>query len=133
MVPCPLWPLAGQSGLGQNVAARSMPLLLAVIWHLPRVGRDLRFCYEFASPRFTAELPFCTLMLENRELFCLTRRKVEFVPAHPFFNLLCPCRGGQVVPQGQHADLLDRSATLRLPTAKPVEIKRITPGFRAIP
>src|SRR5713101_3983431 len=67
------------------------------------------------------------------QLFCLTSRKADFVPSHPFFNLLCTFRGGQVVTQGQHADLLDRSATLWIPTAKPFEIKGIKPGFRAIP
>jgi hypothetical protein len=34
-----------------------MPFLLAVFWGLPRVWRDLRFCYKSASPRFSAELP----------------------------------------------------------------------------
>jgi hypothetical protein len=77
--------------------------------------------------------PVFTLILENRELFCLTSLKADFVPSQPFFNLLCTFRGGQVVTQGQRADPLDRSATLRLPTAKPLEIKGIKPGFRAIP
>jgi hypothetical protein len=81
---------------------------------------------------FEGEL-FFTWILEKRELFCLTRLKADCVPAQPFFNLLCPFRGGQVVTQGQRADLLDRSPTLRLPTAKPLEIKGIKPSFRAIP
>jgi|KBSSwiStaDraftv2_1062776.scaffolds.fasta_scaffold270711_3 hypothetical protein len=38
--------------------------------------------------------PFFTVILENRELFCLTSLKADFVASHPFFNLLCPFRGG---------------------------------------
>src|SRR2546427_3151215 len=57
MLPWPVWPLAGQSGLGQNTVARSMSILLALSSGLPRVWLDLRFCYKSASPRFSAELP----------------------------------------------------------------------------
>src|SRR6185369_16817653 len=83
------------------------------------------------SRYFRGRSPFFTLILENIAFFCLTSLKADFVPSPPFFNLLCPCRGGQVLTQGQHADLLDRSATLRLPTAKPLALKGIKPGFRA--
>src|SRR5438445_3479452 len=58
MLPWPVWPLAGQSGLGQNTVARSMSILLALSSGLPRVWLDLRFCYKSASPRFSAELPY---------------------------------------------------------------------------
>src|SRR5262245_35181035 len=67
MLPCPVWPLAGQSRLGQNMGAGSMLFLLALIWHLPRVGLAPRFCYKSASPRFSAELPigrFLKIILE---------------------------------------------------------------------
>jgi hypothetical protein len=40
-----------------------MPLLLALIWCLPRVGLDLHFFYQSASPRFNAELP----LVDNQE------------------------------------------------------------------
>jgi hypothetical protein len=42
---------------------------------------------------------------------------LDFLLLHPFFNLLCAFRGGQVLTQGQLADLLDHIATLWIPTA----------------
>src|SRR2546430_17733417 len=63
MLPWPVWPLAGQSGLGQNTVARSMSILLALSSGLPRVWLDLRFCYKSASPRFSAELPLAVFTL----------------------------------------------------------------------
>jgi hypothetical protein len=55
---------------------------------LKRSTRQLRKFLIFAGE------PLFTVILENRELFGLTSLKADFVPAHPFFNLLCPFRGG---------------------------------------
>src|SRR5215831_3914553 len=82
MLPCPVWPLAGQSRWGQNMGAGSMLFLLALIWHLPRVGRDPRFCYKSASPRFSAELP--PLLV-----FCLIHVSAQVVREEQRCSLFC--------------------------------------------
>src|SRR6266571_3921482 len=58
ILPWPVWPLAGQSLLGQNVVVGSMMVLLALCGSMPRgVYLGPHFRYKCASPRFSAELP----------------------------------------------------------------------------
>src|SRR6266568_374426 len=59
ILPWPVWPLAGQSLLGQNVVVGSMMVLLALCGSMPRgVYLGPHFRYKCASPRLSAELPF---------------------------------------------------------------------------
>src|SRR5438132_11904116 len=58
ILPWPVWPLAGQSLLGQNVVVGSMMVLLALCGSMPRgVYLGPHFRYKCASPRLSAELP----------------------------------------------------------------------------
>src|SRR4029434_7981181 len=58
ILPWPVWPLAGQCLLGQNVVVGSMMVLLALCGSRPRgVYLDPHFRYKCASPRLSAELP----------------------------------------------------------------------------
>src|SRR5215475_11445769 len=58
ILPWPVWPLAGQCLLGQNVIVGSMIVLLALCGSMPRgVCLDPHFYYKCASPRLNAELP----------------------------------------------------------------------------
>src|SRR5215831_3855263 len=58
ILPWPIWPLAGQCLLGQNVVVGSMMVLLAWCGSMPRgVYLDPYLRYKCASPRLSAELP----------------------------------------------------------------------------
>src|SRR5437870_54440 len=58
ILPWPVWPLAGQSLLGQNVVVGSMMVLLALCGSMPRgVYLGPHFRYKCASPRLSADLP----------------------------------------------------------------------------
>src|ERR1700745_3131115 len=58
ILPWPVWPLAGQFLLGQNVVVGSMMVLLALCGSRPRgVYLDPHFRYKWAAPRLSAELP----------------------------------------------------------------------------
>src|SRR2546430_1006185 len=60
ILPWPVWPLAGQSLLGQNVVVGSMMVLLALCGSMPRgVYLGPHFRYKCASPRLSADLPGC--------------------------------------------------------------------------
>src|SRR5205823_6433910 len=62
ILPWPVWPLAGQSLLGQNVVVGSMMVLLALCGSMPRgVYLGPHFRYKCASPRLSAELPVAAL------------------------------------------------------------------------
>src|SRR2546425_622600 len=61
ILPWPVWPLAGQSLLGQNVVVGSMMVLLALCGSMPRgVYLGPHFRYKCAAPRLSAELPDTT-------------------------------------------------------------------------
>src|SRR6266571_5791841 len=58
ILPWPVWPLAGQFLLGQNVVVGSMMVLLALCGSMPRgVYLGPHFRYKCAAPRLSAELP----------------------------------------------------------------------------
>src|SRR5215472_12747013 len=58
ILPWPVWPLAGQFPLGQNVVVGSMMVLLVLCGSMPRrVCLDPRLVYNFTAPRFGVELP----------------------------------------------------------------------------
>src|SRR6266516_4450664 len=62
ILPWPVWPLAGQFLLGQNVVVGSMMVLLALCGSMPRgVYLGPHFRYKCASPRLSAELPVAAL------------------------------------------------------------------------
>src|SRR5438105_8075087 len=62
ILPWPVWPLAGQSLLGQNVVVGSMMVLLALCGSMPRgVYLGPHFRYKCASPRLSADLPTCSM------------------------------------------------------------------------
>src|SRR5947207_10400382 len=58
ILPWPVWPLAEQCSLGQNVVVGSMLVLQVALGNLPRgVCLDPRLHYKCTSPRLPAELP----------------------------------------------------------------------------
>src|SRR2546430_17325309 len=59
ILPWPVWPLAEQCSLGQNVVVGSMLVLQVALGNVPRgVCLDPRLHYKCTSPRLPAELPF---------------------------------------------------------------------------
>src|SRR6266704_1650294 len=69
ILPWPVWPLAGQSLLGQNVVVGSMMVLLALCGSMPRgVYLGPHFRYKCASPLLSAELPIFYLPKYSPEL-----------------------------------------------------------------
>src|SRR5437016_13998348 len=85
ILPWPVWPLAGQSLLGQNVVVGSMMVLLALCGSMPRgVYLGPHFRYKCASPRLSAELPRQILAREIPvflRLFMLKRTVAMGFPA----------------------------------------------------
>src|SRR6266699_1560487 len=74
ILPWPVWPLAGQFLLGQNVVVGSMMVLLALCGSMPRgVYLGPHFRYKCAAPRLSAELPIRVSELAN-----LTVADVDF-------------------------------------------------------
>src|SRR5256714_13892866 len=58
ILPWPVWPLAEQCSLGQNVVVGSMLVLQVALGNVPRgVCLDPRLHYKCTSPRLPAELP----------------------------------------------------------------------------
>src|SRR6266571_1251711 len=86
ILPWPVWPLAGQSLLGQNVVVGSMMVLLALCGSMPRgVYLGPHFRYECASPRLSAELPIFVHMYSMLKFFVLDvlLRRVVAVSGDP--------------------------------------------------
>src|SRR5215471_19194818 len=58
ILPWPVWPLAGQFPLGQNVVVGSMLVLRVSLGNVPRgVCLDPRLLYKCTFPRLPVELP----------------------------------------------------------------------------
>src|SRR5439155_14705095 len=58
ILPWPVWPLAEQCSLEQNVVVGSMLVLQVALGNVPRgVCLDPRLHYKCTSPRLPAELP----------------------------------------------------------------------------
>src|SRR6266568_9557333 len=73
ILPWPVWPLAGQSLLGQNVVVGSMMVLLALCGSMPRgVYLGPHFRYKCASPRLSAELPWGSPGKTTTKIHCGT-------------------------------------------------------------
>src|SRR5438034_10758276 len=73
ILPWPVWPLAEQCSLGQNVVVGSMLVLQVALGNVPRgVYLDPRLHYKCTSPRLPAELP---LQRPGRKIYFVARRK----------------------------------------------------------
>src|SRR5947208_15559690 len=76
ILPWPVWPLAEQCSLGQNVVVGSMLVLQVALGNVPRgVCLDPRLHYKCTSPRLPAELPLRYYLWKNPQICLYTFSK----------------------------------------------------------
>src|SRR5436190_8330781 len=94
ILPWPVWPLAEQCSLGQNVVVGSMLVLQVALGNVPRgVCLDPRLHYKCTSPRLPAELPefvsaseFGTYLILRRFIWRGGEDKPHFLNLHTFYE-----------------------------------------------
>src|SRR2546430_15698696 len=112
ILPWPVWPLAEQCSLGQNVVVGSMLVLQVALGNVPRgVCLDPRLHYKCTSPRLPAELPIKSRIKENGEYTLLGQLTVRLDQARDHYWADVPALGDNTVRVGpkileQYRDVL---------------------------
>src|SRR5256886_15617772 len=118
ILPWPVWPLAEQCSLGQNVVVGSMLVLQVALGNVPRgVCLDPRLHYECTSPRLPAELPVVSFLPYTTYTLSLDRTNwmlgcfpINFLVlsvvhqgiAFPIFWLFLPKQGNSNTQERMH-------------------------------